>query len=266
MATRFISSLNTIMDIGKSEDLTNQKFNRLLVIKPHHIKEINYNGKHSHKVYWLCNCDCGNSAVVSSSSLKSGKVKSCGCYKNERIREVKHKVNIYDLESQEYGIGYATNDNTIFYFDKNDYELIHDYCWVNDGRYISTTVHNKTIRLHNLIMPNVSKEKGIYVDHINRNRYDNRRCNLRYVNPTENARNTSKSTTNTSGIIGVWWSNKDKYWVAQINYNGKTLTIPTSKYMTFEQVVKLRLEAEITYFSKEFAPQRHLFKQYGIEI
>ena len=36
--------------------------------------------------------------------------------------------------------------------------------------------------------------------------------------------------------------------------------------MTFEQVVKLRLEAEITYFGKEFAPQRHLFKQYGINI
>ena len=60
-------------------------------------------------------------------------------------------------------------------------------------------------------MPNASKEKRIYVDHINRNRYDNRRCNLRYVNPTENARNTSKSKANTSGIIGVWWSNKDKY-------------------------------------------------------
>jgi hypothetical protein len=251
----------------KCANLIGQKFNRLTVLELDHIEHKYIPSKHgySQRPYWKCKCDCGNITIASSTSLKGGCVKSCGCYKLQRIREVKHKTNQYDLTSHEYGIGYTTNDNIIFYFDKSDYDLIHDYCWVNDGRYISTTVNNKTIRLHNLIMPNVSKEKGIYVDHINRNRYDNRRCNLRYVNPTENARNTSKSKANTSGIIGVWWSNKDNYWVAQINYDGKTHTIPTSKYMTFEQVVKLRLEAEITYFGKEFAPQRHLFKQYGIE-
>lgn len=250
----------------KCANLIGQKFNRLTVLELDHIEHKYIPSKHgySQRPYWKCKCDCGNITIVSSTSLKSGCVKSCGCYKLQRIREVKHKTNQYDLTSHEYGIGYTTNDNIVFYFDKNDYELIHDYCWVNDGRYISTTVNNKTIRLHNLIMPDVSKEKGIYVDHINRNRYDNRRENLRYVTPTENAQNSSKSNLNTSGIIGVWWSNKDKYWVAQINYNGKTRTIPTSKFMTFEQVVKLRLEAELMYFGKDFAPQRHLFKQYGI--
>ena len=52
-------------------DLTGQKFNRLTVIK--------YVGKSS----WLCKCDCGNEAIVGGWELKSGNIKSCGCYNKE---------------------------------------------------------------------------------------------------------------------------------------------------------------------------------------
>ena len=33
-----------------------------------------------------------------------------------------------------------------------------------------------------------------------------------------------------------------------------------------EDAVKARLEGELKYFGAEFAPQRHLFEQYGIEV
>jgi hypothetical protein len=32
---------------------------------------------------WRCKCDCGNEKIVNGSSLRRGKVKSCGCYKDE---------------------------------------------------------------------------------------------------------------------------------------------------------------------------------------
>ena len=33
-----------------------------------------------------------------------------------------------------------------------------------------------------------------------------------------------------------------------------------------EDAIKARLEGELKYFGSEFAPQRHLFGQYGIEV
>lgn len=58
-------------------DLTGQKFNRLTVVK--------YHGKvGSHNtVAWLCTCDCGKALIVRSGSLKTGKQKSCGCFRKD---------------------------------------------------------------------------------------------------------------------------------------------------------------------------------------
>lgn len=53
-----------------------QKFNRLTVIKDSGIR------KHEKK-WWLCLCDCGKEAIVATSYLKNGHIKSCGCLAKE---------------------------------------------------------------------------------------------------------------------------------------------------------------------------------------
>lgn len=58
-------------------DLTNKRFNNLTVVKLDRIDK--------HGSYWLCKCDCGNEAVVRSSHLKSGMVKSCGCLRTNDL-------------------------------------------------------------------------------------------------------------------------------------------------------------------------------------
>lgn len=40
---------------------------------------------------WLCQCECGNKTEVSGTLLRSGKTKSCGCLRNEKMREAKTK-------------------------------------------------------------------------------------------------------------------------------------------------------------------------------
>jgi len=59
----------------KLEDFSGQRFGRLSVIS-----RTEKGGKY---VRWSCVCDCGNFATVSSTHLKTGHTKSCGCVRNE---------------------------------------------------------------------------------------------------------------------------------------------------------------------------------------
>lgn len=59
------------------------------------------------------------------------------------------------------------------------------------------------------------------IDHINRNRSDNRLCNLRLATSTKNKHNTSFRANNTSGHRGVTWHKKRKKWQAQISVNNQ---------------------------------------------
>jgi hypothetical protein len=59
------------------------------------------------------------------------------------------------------------------------------------------------------------------LDHINRQKADNRWENLRECNGVENAANTAKSSRNTSGFKGVSYFKPAKLWAAQIMYNGQ---------------------------------------------
>jgi hypothetical protein len=59
------------------------------------------------------------------------------------------------------------------------------------------------------------------IDHINRNRSDNRICNLRDVHRTINCRNRSVSSVNTSGHIGVSFCKKSQKWRAYFSEHGK---------------------------------------------
>lgn len=61
------------------QDVTNQKFGRLIVIEFSHIK--------NQRTYWLCECSCGNKIIASISDLKSGHTQSCGCLQKERASQ-----------------------------------------------------------------------------------------------------------------------------------------------------------------------------------
>ena len=76
--------------MSKIQDLTGQKFGRLTVLKFDEIKNKHY--------FWICKCDCGKICSVESSQLKSGKTKSCGCYKIDIIKKhYKTNTRLYTI-------------------------------------------------------------------------------------------------------------------------------------------------------------------------
>lgn len=64
-------------------------------------------------------------------------------------------------------------------------------------------------------------ERGLIIDHKDRNRNNNRIENLRVIPKPLNPRNSSMHKTNTSGCTGVAWHKRADKWVAQIRDEGK---------------------------------------------
>ena len=90
----------------KIDDLTSKKFGRYTVISRAE-SQVSYSGGRKRTVtMWNCKCDCGNEKVVSASSLKTGHVVSCGCYKKEieRSRNLKHGATINHKPTRLYKV------------------------------------------------------------------------------------------------------------------------------------------------------------------
>ena len=227
--------------MNKLKDLKGQRFGRLVVIE----RAENFilpSGQP--QTAWLCRCDCGNILKTRSFSLTNGTTKSCGCLAKElRVARMK-KYNTYDL-SGEYGIGY-TSKGEEFYFDLEDYDKIKDYCWNKHKEYITTRNVSGYILFHRLVM-GISDE-NIAVDHINHNKSDNRKNNLRFVTDSQNSMNRCISSHNTSGITGVNKCNGK--WTARIGVNTKRIFL--GNYDNFFEAVKARKEAEEKYY-KEYS-------------
>ena len=69
----------------KAPDIIGHRFGRLTVM-------YQVTDSPDAKARWLCQCDCGNGAVMKMSGLKKSKVPSCGCYTREQsaIRATTH--------------------------------------------------------------------------------------------------------------------------------------------------------------------------------
>lgn len=236
------------------EDLTGRQFGRLKVLYQIEDYIVPKNGMHCAR--WLCECSCPehNKVKVTGGNLKSGNVRSCGCLARELSSErMKQNVkeNIYDLESEEYGIGY-TNKNEPFWFDKEDYDKVKKYCWFYDNMgYVAAKNRgtDRSIFLHQLVMPNVPK--GMKIDHKrhpprNGHKYDNRKSNLEIKTNSQNMMNASLYANNSSGVSGVTFTKSNNKWQVRIGIGNKRIHI--GYFDTYQDAVKARKQAEEKYW------------------
>lgn len=234
---------------------TGEVFERLTVVKDLGMMVKDGTKSRGHYIKCICSCDEHNEIIVKSRSLITGATKSCGCLLRETAKITSSKkfkkYNKYDLETYNYGVGWTSNTNKEFYFDKEDYDKIKNYCW-------SETVNGyleayDTIEKHNVFMHQVIV--GKYVDHIHGrdSRNDNRKQNLRlpddkYSFETYNNMNKSLQSNNKSGVTGVYWNKKRNKWIAEIGINNKNIRI--GYFDKFNDAVDARKKAENKYFGE----------------
>lgn len=219
--------------MSKLINLIGQKFGKLTVVD--RMEDYIYpSGKTSTR--WLCECDCGNEIVVIGQNLKKGLTKSCGC--------LQKRYNTYDL-SNKYGVGFTLKGEE-FLFDQEDYGKIKKYCWyIRNNGYLATGSGKNTKLFHRLI---TNCNKDMVVDHINHNKMDNRKDNLRICKQSQNSANSKTSINNTSGVTGVSWNKEKNRWSANIMVNRKSINL--GYYDEFNDAARARKEAENKYFGE----------------
>lgn len=123
-------------------------------------------------------------------------------------------------------------------------------CKDSDG-YIIISFTNKQYKAHRLAWLYVYGEFPKYnLDHINGNPADNRICNLREANESQNGFNRKLGCNNTSGYKGVTFDKNSKKWQATVTIDKKLKYL--GQFESLELAALVAKEARIKYHG-EFA-------------
>ena len=110
--------------------------------------------------------------------------------------------------------------DTIILLDAEDVDSVSLYQWsIGIHGYVTSGAGRRQILLHRLV---AGVGNGSIVDHINRNKLDNRRSNLRLCTCQQNMFTREQQTNNQSGYKGVC-KVRTGNWQAQINYCGRAV-------------------------------------------
>lgn len=130
--------------------------------------------------------------------------------------------------------------------DDEDFEYLNQFKWCFNGyaiRRVKIAKHvYKVIFIHRIVN---NIPDGFEGDHINHDKLDNRRSNLRTVTHKQNTRNPGLRK-NSSGTLGVSWIKDRQKWLATIATNRKTKYLGIYKHK--EHAILARKWGERLYF------------------
>lgn len=145
------------------------------------------------------------------------------------------------------------NDRGAVILDEDDSDLADRSWWIANG--YARGFGAQRLALHRIVITRMigrEPRRGEEVDHINHNKLDNRRSNLRLVNTSQNQLNQrGPQVDNTSGHLGVLASGRPrKPWKAQLGWQGKTYNL--GHYATKEEAATAYQSAKAKAMRGEF--------------
>lgn len=147
-----------------------------------------------------------------------------------------------EVNSKKYGKLYVLLDDEDYEKLKRDFNNMKWSVSINPRNndfYFNKRKNKIKYLLHRYIM---NCPKGMYVDHINHNTLDNRKCNLRIVSNADNLRNGNIRANNKTGIKGVHYNKIRKKYIATIKVNYKNINL--GSFDNIEEARKVRKLAE----------------------
>lgn len=222
--------------MSKRIDMTGQKYGRLTAIELDRIE--------NNHTFWKCQCDCGNVAIIDGAKLRNGHTKSCGCFKLENVRR-QRKQNEYEIV--EGYVKVKLNDENYMLCDIDDWEKLKRHYWniCPTGYAAAGTTAGGRMFFHKEVTNTTSE----IIDHINMNKLDNRKCNLRIADKKINSINRDLQSNNTTGHKGIYFDKRYGTWNARVTVNRKTIHLGT--YSTKEQAIAARIKGEEKYYKPQ---------------
>ena len=162
-----------------------------------------------------CRClRCGNTSIKTVGQIRR--------HKTDRCDQCPPMYNFQITGTTAKGI---LPNGEAFMIDADDIPLVEQYYW-RDGKEGYIVANQLGIRLHRLIAG--ISDRSVMVDHINRNRKDCRRENLRVISPFGNSCNHKLFGTNRTGYTGVYYSRHAERYEVKVGYNHKRILLGTS--------------------------------------
>ena len=213
-------------------------------------------------IKYIANCTCtycGRTNVEKYLyQITSGNTVSCGCvreYSNSRAGKFERYMNYYVyLDPYTVRVFYNNEPDKSMLVDTSTWIYLSKYIWSyhKSSGYATTNLEDgKFAAYHYLIL---ECPDGYVRDHINRDRLDNRLCNLRVVNQKANCINRTLIPPKETGKIGVTYDKgRKKPYRAQITYRDEN-NIKRKKTKNFElldDAIAYRKQLEDTYYKIE---------------
>ena len=136
------------------------------------------------------------------------------------------------------------HNGTICIVDQEDYDRLNTNKYYDEGRYVCRFDKGKKIYLHREIL----RFPDCDIDHINGNKRDNRKQNLRTATRSENLRNKGLIKANRTGVRGCYWDKQLKKYRVRITVGYKDKHI--GLYSSITDAKRARLKAEVDYFGE----------------
>lgn len=187
-------------------DIVGRRFGKLIVRK--------CIGRKNGHLHYECVCDCGNVIEVYRYNLFKGATTSC------------HKCDKPRIETEGDHLRYHCASGGSFIFDAEDLELAMSRQWhINKFGYVVHQVHIKadgkrTHRNEWFHRMSLCAPDDVIVDHINGDRLDNRKVNLRYATRSQNNSNSKLRSHNRSGYKGICYIPRVDSYTAEVKIDG----------------------------------------------
>ncbi len=132
--------------------------------------------------------------------------------------------------------------------DDEDYEELNQYNWHVCKAYAARNIPNgpgryTMLKMHRQLS---APPDGFHVDHINGNKLDNRKSNLRHVTCRENSWNRKQLSSMSGRRRGVYWRKDRDQWIAKITVSGTFMHL--GSFDKYQDAVSARDAAEAVHF------------------
>ena len=161
-----------------------------------------------------CVCECGTVRTVRKNLLVKAQSRSCGC----TVRGARPTEFPPDIEGARW---IPLTKGKFALVDEQDYEPLSKYFWCYTRQGYAEATQRKLYDINRIMHRNMFPPTELEVDHINGDKLDNRRANLRLATREQNSKNLRPQKGRK--YKGVYYRKKFDNWVASISLDKKLI-------------------------------------------